>query len=78
MTGLPPLDVTLTPAQRRSLELWLGAAVERVGREARASSPYASDVASRVAGAQRLAFLLAETLTPPAPRVESSETGGST
>lgn len=78
MTGLPPLDVVLSNSQRRSLELWLHAAVERVGREARVSSTFASDVTSRVAGAQRLAFLLSETLTPRPVRVESSETGGST
>ncbi len=68
--GLPPLRLpALSAEERRSLDLWLHAAVERIGREARASAMFGPEVESRQRGARRLCELLAETLTPPAPPV---------
>lgn len=78
MMGFPPLPLTLDVKQHRALEIWLQAAIERVEREGRMHSMDARESVGRVNGAKRVAMWLSETLTPPAPRVESSETGGST
>ena len=56
MTGLPPLEVpAMDEAQRRSLALWLTAAVERVTREARFSSVDGPEERGRRLGAERVA-----------------------
>lgn len=76
--GLPPLPLSLDVAQHRALEIWLQRAIERVDREGRMDSLDAREVVGRINGARRVAMWLSETLTPSAPSVESSETGGST
>ena len=78
MVGLPPIPLTLTIAQHRAVEIWLQAAIDRVEREGRMNSLDAREAVGRVNGAKRVAMWLSETLTPPPPSVESSETGGST